>query len=168
NSVCVSLPSLLAMRINFIIITVYNGGIFNALETIRKFLPGLKEASPLASIPHHATGGRSSGPGTGTSDDVLMWGYNGEHMLTATEVQRLGGHGHVYAMRQMVESGRPFSFDGRGGIVGLPRRVDNRAGDLAGAAPDLFIPKFAKGGEISQLLEYQLEHGYACAQFRIV
>ena len=146
--------------------TVYNGGILKAWETIRKFLPGLKEASPLASIPEHATGGRISGPGTGTSDDVLMWGSNGEHMLTAREVQRLGGHNHVYAMRKMVEMGRPFSFDGRGGIVGLPRRVDNRAGDLAGAAPDLFIPKFAKGGEIRPLWESQLERGHAWAQSR--
>src|SRR5699024_1526191 len=97
------LRSALAKPINFMINTVYNGGILKAWETIRKFLPGLKEASPLASIPEHATGGRISGPGTGTSDDVLMWGSNGEHMLTAREVQRLGGHGHVYAMRKMVE-----------------------------------------------------------------
>ena len=69
-------------------------------------------------------------------------------------------------MRKMVEMGRPFSFDGRGGIVGLPRRVDNRAGDLAGAAPDLFIPKFAKGGEIRPLWESQLERGHAWAQSR--
>lgn len=161
-----TLRSALAKPINFMINTVYNGGILKAWETIRKFLPGLKEASPLASIPEHATGGRISGPGTGTSDDVLMWGSNGEHMLTAREVQRLGGHNHVYAMRKMVESGRPFSFDGRGGIVGLPRRVDNRAGDLAGAAPDLLIPKFAKGGEIRPLWEAQLERGHAWAQSR--
>ena len=166
KSVWDSLRSALAKPINFMINTVYNGGILKAWETIRKFLPGLKEASPLASIPEHATGGRISGPGNGTSDDVLMWGSNGEHMLTAREVQRLGGHNHVYAMRKMVEMGRPFSFDGRGGIVGLPRRVDNRAGDLAGAAPDLFIPKFAKGGEIRPLWESQLERGHAWAQSR--
>src|SRR5699024_4332597 len=161
-----SLRSGLAKPSNFMIYTVYNGGILKAWETIRKFLPGLKEASPLASIPEHASGGRISGPGTGTSDDVLMWGSNGEHMLTAREVQRLGGHGHVYAMRKMVESGRPFSYDGSGGIVGLPRRVDNRAGDLAGAAPGLLIPQFAKGGEIRPLWEAQLERGHAWAQSR--
>src|SRR5699024_5252070 len=166
KSVWDSLRSALAKPINFMINTVYNGGMLKAWETMRKFLPGLKEASPLASIPEHATGGRISGPGTGTSDDVLMWGSNGEHMLTAREVQRLGGHGHVYAMRKMVESGRPFSYDGSGGIVGLPRRVDNRAGDLAGAAPGLLIPQFAKGGEIRPLWEAQLERGHAWAQSR--
>ena len=157
------LRSLLAKPINFMINTVYNGGILKAWETIRKFLPGLKEASPLASIPEHATGGRISGPGTGTSDDVLMWGSNGEHMLTAREVQRFGGHGHVYAMRQMVEFGRPFSFDGHGGLTPLPRSADNRAGDLYGAAPGL-LPAYKDGGEIRPLWEHQLMAAHKFAQ----
>lgn len=157
------LRSLLAKPINFMINTVYNGGILKAWETIRKFLPGLKEASPLASIPEHATGGRISGPGTGTSDDVLMWGSNGEHMLTAREVQRFGGHGHVYAMRQMVEFGRPFSFDGHGGLTPLPRSADNRAGDLYGAAPGL-LPAYKDGGEIRPLWKHQLMAAHKFAQ----
>ena len=157
------LRSALAKPINFMINTVYNGGILKAWETIRKFLPGLKEASPLAGIPEHATGGRISGPGTGTSDDVLMWGSNGEHMLTAKEVQRLGGHKHVYAMRQMVESGRPFSFDGRGDLTPLPRNPDNRAGDLYGAAPGL-LPAYKDGGEIRPLWEHQLMAAHKFAQ----
>ena len=163
KSVWNSLRSALAKPINFMINTVYNGGILKAWETIRKFLPGLKEASPLASIPEHATGGRISGPGTGTSDDVLMWGSNGEHMLTAREVQRFGGHGHVYAMRKMVELGRPFSFDGRGGLTPLPRSADNRAGDLYGAAPGL-LPAYKDGGEIRPLWEHQLMAAHKFAQ----
>src|SRR5699024_7038587 len=163
KSVWDSLRSALAKPINFMINTVYNGGILKAWETIRKFLPGLKEASPLASIPEHATGGRISGPGTGTSDDVLMWGSNGEHMLTAREVQRRGGHGHVYAMRQMVEFGRPFSFDGRGGLTPLPRSADNRAGDLYGAAPGI-LPAYKDGGEIKPLWEHQLIAAHKFAQ----
>ena len=163
KSVWNSLRSALAKPINFMINTVYNGGILKAWETIRKFLPGLKEASPLASIPEHATGGRISGPGTGTSDDVLMWGSNGEHMLTAREVQRFGGHGHVYAMRKMLNFGRPFSFDGRGGLTPLPRSADNRAGDLYGAAPGL-LPAYKDGGEIRPLWEHQLMAAHKFAQ----
>lgn len=158
-----TLRSALAKPINFMINTVYNGGILKAWEMIRKFLPGLKEATPLAGIPEHATGGRISGPGTDTSDDVLMWGSNGEHMLTVKEVQRLGGHKHVYAMRQMVESGRPFSFDGRGDLTPLPRNPDNRAGDLYGAAPGL-LPAYKDGGEIRPLWEHQLMAAHKFAQ----
>ena len=163
KSVWNSLRSALAKPINFMINTVYNGGILKAWETIRKFLPGLKEASPLSSIPEHATGGRISGPGTGTSDDVLMWGSNGEHMLTAREVQRFGGHGHVYAMRKMIDIGRPFSFDGHGGITPLPRSTDNRSGDLFGAAPGI-LPAYKDGGEIKPLWEHQLIAAHKFAQ----
>ena len=157
------LRSALAKPINFMINTVYNDGILRAWNTIAGFLPGLDKASPLAGIPEHATGGRISGPGTGTSDDVLMWGSNGEHMLTAREVQRLGGHGHVYAMRKMLNFGRPFSFDGRGGLTPLPRSVDNRSGDLYGAAPGL-LPAYKDGGEIKPLWEHQLIAAHKFAQ----
>ena len=157
------LRSALAKPINFMINTVYNDGILRAWNTIAGFLPGLDKASPLAGIPEHATGGRISGPGTGTSDDVLMWGSNGEHMLTAREVQRFGGHGHVYAMRKMVEFGRPFSFDGHGGLTPLPRSADNRAGDLYGAAPGL-LPAYKDGGEIRPMWENQLMAAHKFAQ----
>src|SRR5699024_5279565 len=127
--------------------TVYNDGILTAWNIIAGILPGLEEGQPLSKIPEHATGGRISGPGTGTSDDVLMWGSNGEHMLTAREVQEMGGHGAVYAMRDAIHAGRPFTFDGKGGLAILPK-TDEKAGDLAGAAPGLLIPGFAEGGEI--------------------
>ncbi|MGC4174273.1 tape measure protein [Demequina sp.] len=51
-------------------------------------------------VPHaYATGGAIVGPGTGTSDSVLMWGSNGEHVWTAAEVAAAGGHGAVEMMR---------------------------------------------------------------------
>ncbi|WP_291478500.1 tape measure protein [Corynebacterium sp.] len=158
------LRSILAKPINFMIREVYNGGILKAWNTIAGFLPGLKEAQPAKEIPGYATGGRISGPGTGTSDDVLMWGSNGEHMWTEAEVQKAGGHGAIYAMREMIAQGDAFTFDGHGGLVSLPNKVDNDAGDLAGAAPGLFLPAFAKGGEIRPEWESQLERGHAYAQ----
>ncbi|KAA8723581.1 phage tail tape measure protein [Corynebacterium phocae] len=158
------LRSILAKPINFMINTVYNSGILRAWNTIAGILPGLDKGNPLSGIPEHATGGRISGPGTGTSDDVLMWGSNGEHMLTAAEVRRLGGHGAVYALREAVESGRGFTFDGQK-LALLPSNVDNRAGDLLGAAPELF-PKYAKGGEIRPLWEGQLMRAHEWAKSR--
>lgn len=49
-----------------------------------------------------ATGGPITGPGTGTSDDVPIWGSHGEHMWTAAEVRAAGGHRAVYAMRKEI------------------------------------------------------------------
>lgn len=164
KSVWDRLRGILAKPINFMIGTVYNDGILRAWNTIASFIPGLNEASELSTIPEHATGGRISGPGTGTSDDVLMWGSNGEHMWTEAEVRKAGGHGAIYAMREMIDAGEAFSFDGHGGLVGLPNKVDNVAGDLAGAAPGLFLPGYAKGGEIRPEWESQLQRGHEYAQ----
>lgn len=52
-----------------------------------------------------ASGGPIYGPGTGTSDDVPIMASNGEHMLTATEVQAAGGHAGVYRLRSMIRQG---------------------------------------------------------------
>lgn len=159
------LKSLLAKPINFMINTVYNDGILRAWNIIAGILPGLDEGSPLAGIPEHATGGRIVGPGTGTSDDVLMWGSNGEHMWTERETQKVGGHGAMYAMRNAVVAGKPFTFDGQGGLAILPK-TDERAGDLAGAAPGLLIPGFKDGGAIRPMWEIQLENGHRAAKMR--
>ena len=51
---------------------------------------------------HRASGGPIVGPGTGTSDDILMWASNGEHMATAFEVDRAGGQSAWYALRAAV------------------------------------------------------------------
>jgi hypothetical protein len=42
-------------------------------------------------IPAAADGGYLSGPGTGTSDDILMWGSNGEFMVNAAATARHRG-----------------------------------------------------------------------------
>ncbi|WP_066584713.1 phage tail tape measure protein [Corynebacterium provencense] len=166
KSVWDGLRSALAKPINFMINTVYNDGILKAWNTIAKFIPGLNEAGALSGIPEHATGGAIRGPGNGTSDDVLMWGSNGEHMMTAKEVQELGGQSHAYAMRAMIRAGKAFTFDGKGGLIALPNHTDNRAGDLAGAAPGLFLPAFKDGGEIRPAWEKQLENGHRAAKMR--
>jgi tape measure domain-containing protein len=41
-------------------------------------------------IPGYAGGGQLQGPGTGTSDDILLWGSNGEYMLRADAVRHYG------------------------------------------------------------------------------
>lgn len=41
-------------------------------------------------IPGYAGGGQLRGPGTGTSDSILLWGSNGEYMLRADAVRHYG------------------------------------------------------------------------------
>ncbi|MFJ5861491.1 phage tail tape measure protein [Pseudarthrobacter sp. NPDC092439] len=67
--------------------------------------------------PRKAAGGAITGPGTGTSDDVPIWASNGEHMLTAQEVQMMGGHDAVYRFRAGVRTGNIQGLAG-GGAVG--------------------------------------------------
>ncbi|MGP9723659.1 tape measure protein [Corynebacterium sp. AOP40-9SA-29] len=165
KSVWDGLKSILAKPINFLINTVWGKGIKPAWNKIAEFIPNMNTIEGgLSPISEYADGGRITGPGTGTSDEVLMWGSNGEHMWTEKEVQQAGGHGAIYAMRDMIADGDAFTFDGHGGLVGLPNRTDNDAGDLAGAAPGLFLPAFAKGGEIRPEWEAQLARGHEYAQ----
>lgn len=108
KSVWESLRRILAAPINFLINTVYNDGILKAWNAVAKFLP-VSEGTPISGIPEHYTGGRIDGPGG--RDNVLMWGTKDEHMLTVDEVQALGGHNLVYAMRDLITRGIPFEWD---------------------------------------------------------
>lgn len=138
-----------AKPVNFVIETVWNNGLVRAWNTIAGFLPGLPEASTLAPVAF-AEGGKVpfvSGAKRG-EDSVNAILMPDEHVLDVNDVRSFGGHGNVYAMRQYLDQGRPFMFDGSGGIAGLPRNPDHRAGDLAGAAPDLLLPRFADGGAV--------------------
>ena len=63
-----------------------------------------------------AAGGAIVGPGTGTSDSIPALLSNGEHVLTAAEVQQVGGQGAVYRMRRAIKSG-VLRF-AQGGAVG--------------------------------------------------
>ncbi|ORL11654.1 tape measure protein [Prescottella equi] len=169
------LKAILAKPINFLINTVWNGGILKAWNKAADLL-GLDKAEELAGIPEHRNGGAIRGPGTGTSDDVLMWGSNGEHMLTTKEVQRVGGHNAVYALRDMIMRGVPFTWDGGQIIRELGRdNVDAYGAKVAvkglgNVNPqgmfDWLLPKYKDGGEIRPAWQSQLENGHRAAKMR--
>ena len=46
-------------------------------------------ARGIANAGHKATGGRISGPGTGTSDSIPMWLSDGEHVIRAAAASKL-------------------------------------------------------------------------------
>ncbi len=54
----------------------------------------------------YASGGAVHGPGTGTSDSIHALLSNGEHVLTASDVARLGGQAAVYGLRQAIQQGK--------------------------------------------------------------
>ncbi|UBI01557.1 aggregation-promoting factor C-terminal-like domain-containing protein [Corynebacterium freneyi] len=164
-----SLKQALAKPINFMINTVYNQGIVKAWNAVAEKLPGVNALGTLSGIPEYAAGGRISGPGTGTSDDVLMWGSNGEHMITAAEVRAAGGHGAIYMLREMIARGIPFTWDGGQflrdlgpkNIAEATRRMHFNGDSSLEGMP---IPGFAEGGRIRPAWEIAVERGHRFAQ----
>lgn len=67
-------------------------------------------------IPGHATGGKISGPGTKTSDSVLMWGSTGEFMQPAHAVDYYGT-GIMEAIRRKAIPRDWFQGLATGGMV---------------------------------------------------
>lgn len=62
---------------------------------VRVLMPDIAgggKAEPSTSVPALATGGILRGPGTGTSDSILMWGSNGEGIVNARAVQHYGAN----------------------------------------------------------------------------
>jgi hypothetical protein len=73
----------------------------------------------VLAAPGRADGGAISGPGTGTSDTAGLFRLsNGEHVLDAEDVARMGGQAGVYAFRESLYK-RPADYTGyaNGGAV---------------------------------------------------
>lgn len=89
-----------------------------------------------------AKGGRVSGRGTGTSDEIPAWLSNGEHVLTASDVAKLGGQDAVYKLREAIQAGKlnldPEPAFAKGGAVGSASRgVTQARKELAAEKADL-------------------------------
>ncbi|WP_373454421.1 phage tail tape measure protein [Rhodococcus sp. 05-2255-3B1] len=98
-------------------------------------------ADLVSQLPGRATGGALVGPGTATSDSMLMYtpgfgawrGSTGEHVLDAGDVQAMGGQENVYRFRQMLD------------MNALPME-DLLNGNLA-------LPRFAEGGALDRVFD---------------
>jgi TP901 family phage tail tape measure protein len=107
-------------------VTVDTGGALTDLQRIQGYINGMHgkvlkvavQGGTPGGITTNADGGAIVGPGTGTSDSILSFVSNGEHVLTAAEVQAAGGQGAIYAMRAMLRQGRAPKF-ATGGAVGV-------------------------------------------------
>lgn len=114
--------------VQFIVETVYNGGIVPVWNAVAK-IAGLGQLEKMK----FASGGSVFGAGTATSDSIPALLSNGEHVWTAREVQAAGGHSVVESLRsRALQSGAAFA---NGGSVGLPRFADGGIVDwLSGKA----------------------------------
>ena len=148
-----SLHDILAKPIRFLVDTVYNQGIKPAWNAVAGFLP----IDPAPDVAGFATGGAISGPGTGTSDDIVARLSNGEHVLTAADVDALGGQGSVYQMRGLINQGKTFTVTPDGVFESGTSRKDN--------GPLHPVAAFADGGEVKRpAWEAALERGHQWAQ----
>jgi hypothetical protein len=86
--------------------------------------PGLKPAS----IPANAEGGMIYGPGSGKSDDVLMWGSSGEFMVNAAATKKHRG------LLELINSGNDIPGYAAGGLV-APAYMRGQGGGSGGMAP---------------------------------
>lgn len=84
-----------------------SGGLIGS--AISAFFPSL---APTAALPARAEGGPVYGPGGPKSDDVLMWGSNGEFMMNA---QATAKHRHLL---ELLNSGGSLPGYASGGAIG--------------------------------------------------
>lgn len=176
------LGDIAAVPVNFVIETVWNNGLLKAWSSIDDLLGGvLPDAGPIAPIPRRATGGSigytHGGIGNGTRDDILTWLSNNEHVVTSAEVIAAGGHNILYAIRDMIARGIPFTWDNGRIISELGRDNLNRYGaqvarqGLGNVPPEgLFdqlanvpIPRFRTGGQVFPWM-HQLKAGHDFAR----
>src|SRR5690606_13374507 len=166
--------------VNFVIETVWNNGLLKAWTGLDDLLGGvLPDASPLATIPRRASGGPLSylhgGSGNGTKDDMLFWGSNNEHVVTSAEVIRAGGHHILFAIRDMILRGVPFTWDngriiseiGRDNLSRYGAQVQQKGfGNVSpeGMFDQLGIPRRAQGGPLIMPWMHQLKAGHDFAR----
>lgn len=94
-------------------------------------------------VPKKAAGGEISGTGAKGVDSELIMAAPGEHMLTAREVDLMGGQGAVYRFRTALTQGVPAYASG--GAIGVPATSAMAASSAASGRMGSSRPTFAKG-----------------------
>ncbi len=98
-----------------------------ALATLKSasFVSLIQAATPQG----FATGGHIVGEGTGTSDDIPIWASNGEFMIRAAAVQRLG----LENLNYMNKTGQLPSKFATGGLIGKEKFLNTNLSANAGS-----------------------------------
>lgn len=118
-------------------------GIKVTVTAATKFEADAQQALGEVGLPAKAAGGLVTGPGTGTSDSVLMWGSHGEYMLRAAAVQHYGT-----AALDALNAMRMPKF-AAGGLVSLAGASRSALSGFSPPAAALPAPGAAAGRAIS-------------------
>jgi hypothetical protein len=105
-----------------------------------------------------AAGGPIVGPGTGTSDTAGLFRLsNGEHVLTAREVQLMGGQNAVLAFRQSLTSGKVPRMTATSGRAAAGGAV-TPAGALSIPTPQVSVAVHIGNQEITDIVRTEVSH----------
>lgn len=115
-------------------------GQWNSIQSKSVTLDASVVASGIANAGHNATGGRISGPGTGTSDSIPMWLSNGEHVIRAASASKLDRTVGPNFLNVLNATGD------------LDRAVSQARTSYARSAVDMSRSAYAAGGRVEKMM----------------
>lgn len=116
-------------------------GQWNSIQSKSVTLDASVVARGIANAGHKATGGRISGPGTGTSDSIPMWLSNGEHVIMAASASKLDRTVGPNFLNVLNATGD------------LDRAVSQARTSYARSARDMSRNAYASGGRVQKMLD---------------
>lgn len=116
-------------------------GQWNSIQSKSVTLDASVVARGIANAGHKATGGRISGPGTGTSDSIPMWLSNGEHVIMAASASKLDRTVGPNFLNVLNATGD------------LDRAVSQARTAYARSARDMSRNAYASGGRVQRMLD---------------
>lgn len=116
-------------------------GQWNSIQSKSVTLDASVVASGIANAGHKATGGRISGPGTGTSDSIPMWLSTGEHVIRAAAASKLDRTVGPNFLNVLNATGD------------LGRAVSQARTSYARSARDMSRNAYASGGRVQRMLD---------------
>lgn len=115
-------------------------GQWNSIQSKSVTLDASVVARGIANAGHKATGGRISGPGTGTSDSIPMWLSNGEHVIRAAAASKLDRTVGPNFLNVLNATGD------------LDRAVSQARTSYARSARDMSRNAYAAGGRVEKMM----------------
>lgn len=115
-------------------------GQWNSIQSKSVTLDASVVARGIANAGHKATGGRISGPGTGTSDSIPMWLSNGEHVIRAAAASKLDRTVGPNFLNVLSATGD------------LDRAVSQARTSYARSARDMSRSAYATGGRVEKMM----------------
>lgn len=116
-------------------------GQWNSIQSKSVTLDASVVARGIANAGHKATGGRISGPGTGTSDSIPMWLSEGEHVIRAAAASKLDRTVGPNFLNVLNATGD------------LDRAVSQARTSYARSARDMSRNAYASGGRVQRMLD---------------